>query len=49
MLNYVPLFQSYDLTPKDPGGGAKKSHTIFNRLFHHFAGNFLLFLVIDFS
>ena len=30
-------------------GGFKKNHNFFNRIFHHFAGNFLLFLVIDFS
>ena len=33
----------------NPGEGARKYQTFFNRLFRHFGGNFLLVLVIDFS
>ena len=50
-MEYVKLFEKenmfhqivkHSLTPKDPGG-ALNACTFFNRLFHHFAGNFYSF------
>ena len=45
---YSSIFIQAFLTPKDLGG-ANSARTFLKRYFHHFAGNFLLFLVIDFS